>query len=338
MLRLPVKGDEVPPLVVQMHSEDHEEDVALISSEPDELGRVKKRRRGNRKKDQIFDETFARKEEMNPKFVRGLIGSVALFGAILVVALLWPSGEQPDKGETVVSMPVPVEEADSDKDELAIEAELAILSSPFVEGELKPVIEGFLNAKSPVEMAKWVRHPEFTLPKIEKFFGENFVPEGFSSIDWSTPPTRTGNSIKIKIQDGNFLKREIYLIDEDGWKVDWESWAGWSEMNWEALKESRPTELVLLRAVVSDVSYYNFSFVDEGRWSSYRLESFGGEASIYGYVPRGGVMDARLKSLEDIRERMFTVKVRYPDDAPSGSQVTIEEIVTDGWLIPDEAL
>jgi hypothetical protein len=108
-------------------------------------------------------------------------------------------------------------------------------------------------------------------------------------------------------------------------------------MSWEDLKKSRPTKPVLLRVVVSDVSYYNFDFTDEARWSSYRLESSDGEQSLYAYVPRAGVLDARLKSLDGVKERLFTVKAHYPEDAPSESQVIIDEIMTDGWLIPDDA-
>ena len=43
--------------------------------------------------------------------------------AILVVALLWPSGEEPDTGESVVSISMPVEKEEPEKDELTIKAE-----------------------------------------------------------------------------------------------------------------------------------------------------------------------------------------------------------------------
>lgn len=338
MLRLPTAADELPPLVVQGHPEDQRSDVPPVTEEPNEHGRVKKRRRSSQKKEQVFDETFARKEEMSPKLVRGLIGSVALCGAILVVALLWPSGGKTDDGGADIAMPMPVEDLEPEKDELAIKAENSTVSPILVEAELQPVFETFLNARSPEEMAKWVRHPEITLPRIQEFYGEDFAPDGFSSIIWGQAPQRSGKSIRVSIQDGNFSRREIHLVDEDGWKVDWESWAGWSEMSWEELKKTRPTKPVLLRVVVSDVSYYNFDFTDEARWSSYRLESSDGEQSLYAYVPRAGVLDARLKSLEGVKERLLTVKAHYPEDAPSESQLIVDEIVTDGWLVPDDEL
>ena len=147
---------------------------------------------------------------------------------------------------------------------------------------------------------------------------------------------RIGDAIKATIQDGNFVNREIYVVDEDGWKVDWESWAGWSEMDWDEFKKSRTSEKVMFRVVVSDVSYYNFAFADESRWSSYRLESPDGERALFGYVPRAGALDARLKSLEGIKNRPFVVKLRYPDEAPSDNQVLVEEIVEEGWFAPDD--
>ena len=338
MLRLPGSDEEVPPLVIPGHvAESHSDDQgAAVSTQPDEFGRVKKRRRSNRKKDQVFDETFAGKKNVSPKLVRGLIGSVGLFGVILLVALLWPNGDGPDPEEGLVSVPVAVETVEPEKDKLQIEAERSVVHPRVINEEILPIYLKFLNAESPEEMARWVRHPDLTLPRIRKFYGEGFAPDGFSSILWSKPLMRIGDAIKATIQDGSFVNREIYVVDEDGWKVDWESWAGWSEMNWDEFKKSRTSEKVMFRVVVSDVSYYNFAFVDESRWSSYRLESADGERALYGYAPRAGVLDARLKSLEGIKNRPFVVKLRYPDEAPSDNQVLVEEIIEEGWFAPDD--
>ncbi|MFC7338987.1 hypothetical protein ACFQY0_17450 [Haloferula chungangensis] len=343
MLRLPTEEDEVPPLVIPEYFEDRKkapeklsEDERVLASEAEEQGLVARRRRRRLKKEEIFDETFAQKEELSPKFVRGLIGSVVLCGAFIIAVLLWPSGKD-DKGDgSLVSIPMPVDEAPTEEEKEALAAERSMVSAPFVERTLQPVFEAFLNADSMEELTKWVRHPELSLPRIKEFYGDDYFPDGFSSIIWSSHPKRTGNSIRVTIQDGHYARRDIYLVDDDGWKVDWESWVGWSEISWEDLKASRPTEPVVLRAVVSDVSYYNFSFIDESRWSSYRLESADKEFSLYAYVPRAGVLDAQLKSLEGIKERMFTVKVRYPEGAPTESQVIVDEIVSDGWLLSDD--
>ena len=339
MLRLPTESDEVPPLVVhgvEAHHEDEEEVVG--TGDVDHSGHVKKRRRSSHKKDQGFDETFAKKEELDPRFVRGLIGSVGLLGAILLGALLWPDGDSPEPEEGVVSPPVAVKDGSEaeEEDKLREEAERSTVPAPFVESELVPIFEKFLDAQTPDEMAKWVRHPEVTLPRMKKFYGDDFRAVGFSSVVWKNSPMRTGNSIRVTITDGDYSSQNIHAVDEDGWKVDWESWVGWSEMTWEELAEKRPTDAVMFRVVVSDVSYFNFSFSDESRWSSYRLSSMDSEHAIYGYVPRAGELDARLKSLEGIEKRLFTLKLRFPEGATSNSQVEIEEIVTDDWLVTDD--
>ncbi|MEP4077121.1 hypothetical protein [Haloferula sp.] len=338
MLRLPKDNEATPPLVNPGQAVEPREEAAstTVSSEPDEKGRVKKRRRSNRKKEEVFDETFAKKEEVNPKLVRGLMGSVALCGILLGGALLWPSGDEPGPVDPVGPIPAVITSTEPEKDDIQIEAERATVSPKLVEEEILPTIRKFLEAESPEEMARWVRHAELTLPRIEKFYVEGFRSVGFGKILWDRHPVRRGEAIRVVLEDGEYTMREIFVVDEDGWKVDWESLVGWSSLTWDELKESRSTSPVLFRVVVSDVSYYNFQFKDESRWSSYRLESLDGVNSLYAYVPRAGELDARLKSFEGIKSRQFIVKLRYPEDAPSDGQVLVDEIVAEGWLAPDD--
>lgn len=292
-----------------------------------------KRRRVHKPED-IFDETFAEKEEVSSKFVRGLLGAIAVLGAVVVVVLLWPSDRpQPEDG----SDPPLTRSAEPEKDELAIQAEREVVRPKLVEDEIQPVYEAFMNAQTPEEMARWVRHPELTLPRIKKFYGQQFAPVGFSSINWGDEPTRVGVAIKARVQDADYTQREIYAIKEDTWKIDWESWAGWSELSWEEIKQQQPAEPVLFRVVVSDVSYYNFSFSDESAWSSYRIESQDGEQTLFAYVPRASELDSRMKSHEGIEKRPMILKIRYPENAVSDNQVEVVEIVTTGWLAPVDA-
>ena len=48
-----------------------------------------------------------------------------------------------------------------------------------------------------------------------------------------------------------------------GLKVDWESWAGWSEISWEKFLSMKPVSEHVFRVTLSAVDYYNFGFADE---------------------------------------------------------------------------
>jgi hypothetical protein len=337
MLRLPGEHDSVPPLVIPVSDEEDERDPLseVGAPEQEEEDVVLKKRRRSRKKEEVFDETFARKKEVDPKLFKALIGTLVSMALVLAVALLWPSGDDSDQDAGGGLELDVVEDRKPEKDDLAIEAERAVVAPKFIEDELLPVIRKFMDAKSPEEMAQWTRNADISLPRIKEFYGADFPPPGFSAILWSWRPRRIGNAIRVSVQDLEFEDGDMYFVDEDGWKVDWETWAGWSEMGWEELKESRPVEPVLFRVYVSDVEYYNFSFANESYWSSYRLESKDGEHHVFGYVPRGAELDSRLRSLEGAEKRPFVLKVRFPEDAPSASQVIVEEIIAENWFVLD---
>lgn len=335
MLRLPVEGEESLPLVIPGPMPERHDDEEHGGAGHDQ---VRKRRRKNHHKAEVFDETFSRKEEMDPKIVRGIIGSVCVIGVILVVGLLWPREPAPEPVVNRASLPPAGkgEKSDDGPSEEDLAAERQVVKPTLVEEELIPVIRKFLEAESAAELAPLVRHSELTVPRIEALGAGGITPVGFSKVIWGDPPVRTGDSIRVLIQDGEFAKRNIHLTEEDGWKVDWESWVGWSEIPWEQLKRDRPTEPLTFRVVVSDVDYYNFEFNDEAQWSCYRLESREGEHAVYGYVPRAGLLDVRLRSLERVENRLFTLRLRYPDGAKSDNQLLIDEILAEGWMLLEE--
>lgn len=335
MLRLPMPGEEAPRLVVAGRETSHASEVApeLADEELEEAGLVKKRRRSARPKEEIFDETFAEKKEVSPKMVKALIGTLMVIGTVVIGALLWPSERSTVQ---VAGGSGPETPAEPERDRMEVEAEREVVRPKLVEDELLPVFLEFLNAEDVDAMGRWVRHPEVTLPRMREFYGDEFVADGFSSILWGRPPVRVGEAIKSQIQDGDYGKRVIFAVNEDGWKIDWESWVGWSESDWKSFKAARPTEPVMFRVVVSDVSYFNFKFTSESEWSSYRLESPDGNHLVFGYVPRAGELDTRLKSYDGTEDRPFTLRLRFPEGATTDNQVIVDGIVAEGWFDPGE--
>ena len=139
---------------------------------------------------------------------------------------------------------------------------------------------------------------------------------------WATDVIFSDNSRRpITVQRG-----------ENGYRVDWESWVGYSEMTWEDIREARTMTPVVFRVLCSKVEYYNYGFGDEGKWTSFRLQSPDREHTLFGYVARRSEEEKRLVRYGDKegKPRAFIVKIRFGEDS-GPDQVIIDEVLSAGW-------
>jgi hypothetical protein len=138
----------------------------------------------------------------------------------------------------------------------------------------------------------------------------------------------------VTVRTSDFKNRFIVLQKTgDGFKVDWESWVGWSEMSWKKFRKQRPAEPKLFRVYAKQGKYYNFGFSDDTVWRCYELGSPDGEDVVFGYVRRGSDLDMKMAGVADKPVGM-TLMLRFPENAPSDNQVFIDSIVAEGWAIP----
>jgi hypothetical protein len=206
--------------------------------------------------------------------------------------------------------------------------------------EVESVVRGFLEAQTPEDMLRHVRDPERIAPKLEdRLAGKPYAAPGFREILADTVSTTgSGSILSVKVRTGDFELREIVLLGgEGGLKVDWESWVGWSEMPWEDFQRERPVDGKWFRVTLSRVVYYNFAFKDEAEWVSYRLDSPAGDHSLYGYVPRAGALDEKIRPIDENGKVKLLLKLRFPPDAASGNQVIIDAVSGHGWVDRAEA-
>ncbi|HEY1120771.1 MAG TPA: hypothetical protein VGE67_04190, partial [Haloferula sp.] len=206
--------------------------------------------------------------------------------------------------------------------------------------EIESVVKAFLEARTRDEVLAVVRDPAATASKWDAWLGgEAYAAPGFQGIIGKPSTVGTGENAfsAIQVRTGDFKMREVALIRRDGHlKVDWDSWAGWSEMTWEEFRAKKPSEPVLFRVQLSDVEYFNFDFRDDTEWSSYRLESQDSIEFLYGYVPRSGELDQRLRP-SDAKEKMkWMLKLKFPPNATRDNQVQIDSIVDEGWVLKPE--
>ena len=145
-------------------------------------------------------------------------------------------------------------------------------------------------------------------------------------------------SVDVVLQDHSL--RPVAVEEKDGvFRVDWDSWVGYSEMPWEEFLEKKPTDPKLFRVLCTEVDYYNFSFGDDRKWRSFRLLSPDNEHVLYGYVPKYSVLGSLLTpsgAAVGGRPLAFLLRLRFPDRATGPNLVLIDEILCSGWVAPSE--
>lgn len=319
MLRLPVAGETTPPLV-------------LPKPEAPKAESSKDRR--ERQSAQVFDETFAKKEGPDQTLVRIIMAGAVTIIIVLLVGLFAPKGGVDSEDDTGASA-LPPELIDLTEPE---KITTNTLSPDLVRKQLEPIVKKFLESSTLKEASSYTRRPTRTLQRMKHFHGGSYYSPGFRAIGWNRPMTRDGNWATIEVEDQQFRTGPITLVLEDGrWQVDWESWSGWSEMEWSTLREEKPTQPVTMRVKVNSVDYYNFSFSDESKWASYRLSDPDDVETLYGYAPSLGEIDLRLKPNPGEKDLRFTLRVRYPEDPIADNQLIIDEILAKGWVVPEDS-
>ena len=196
------------------------------------------------------------------------------------------------------------------------------------------LVRKFLEATTVEALLPLVRDPAVAEERMRAFYPDGKVEApGLSQFDSSRELALIGNFIIFTVSTRDHEERAMALIDTaQGWKVDWESWVGWSAMPWETFLSAKPTSGQVFRVMLSPVDYYNFTFADETQWQSFRLESPDQKHSIYGYVPRGSMLEQQISPDADTKNVPLMLALKFPPGATSDSQVEIERFVTDGWV------
>lgn len=335
MLRLPTAADPLPELVRRKSPEE----VAAAKGEPaDEAGAGDKGKRRSKKR--ADDEGDFRPQGQNPVVMVGVVVSLGLLAVVLAVVVLWPKGEvsrEPLAGDAAEVFPVPAatEKIAAEPEAMTREEAAAVVSLDVLRDEIEPVMRDFLEAADVADQARRVRHAARTRPRMEAW--PQLDAPGFRTILWGAGQTRVGEAVLLMVETDDFRQRPMGLVEEeDGWKVDWEAWVGWSEMSWQDIVEKRPAGPVVCRVQVTATDYFNYRFADETAWQSYWLESPNGDGSLYGYVPRGGAMDQLLKPADNERRVPFLVKLAFPEGEARGNQVEIVEVIGRSWVNPED--
>lgn len=212
-------------------------------------------------------------------------------------------------------------------------------SDAAITAEIEPMTRKFLEATTIEEILPLVRDPATAEPRMRRAYPDGKIPPpGMVEFNTLSEIAREGSVISVNIRNREYEEKPIaYVQQPDGFKIDWESWAGWSDLSWEDFMATKPTETKQFRVNLSAIDYYNTGFSDELKWQSYRLISPDGKHSIYGYAERGSITDARLKLPPDIKSSSLILNLSFPENATTSNQVLIRELVTEGWVVENES-
>ena len=333
MLRIPTSLDTPPPLIAPRRA-------------ADESARERKSRRSknSRRKKAGGAEDLAWEEV--PKSSRAgnngkgqtgllLIGGVGLLVLIGAgVFLVMNGGIKPivhSLGQ-VAEPPAAVKNADE-----ASIPPVAQRSEAALQAEAEPLARRFLEATTVQELLPLVRNPEVAEARMRGFYpGGKFEPPGMQPLGPGAGLSVRGKLVSLTVRTRDFEEKALAFIETpQGLKIDWESWAAWSEISWKEFIATKPTRSYVFRVILAPVDYYNFEFTDDQKWQSYRLESPDHEYAVYGYIERGTVMSRKIHLDGDTKNMNLMLSLKFPLGATSNNQVEIERFVAEGWVEED---
>ncbi len=263
-----------------------------------------------------------------------LAGSAVLFALVVAIGVYVMVSSDRQSGELDVAQRVEIPVTPSS------ETGKTTSSSPAEPDFLdlaESMARSFLNAKTIEEWLPLVLNPADVERKMRVMYPDGTLqPPGMLSFNTLDQVQIKGGIHAVVVRTDDFVEREIaFLQTADGWKIDWESWACWSDMPWHQFMEQRPTSPVLFRVKLETLDYYNKAFTDDRKWQSYLLMPASREPVLYGYAERGTPLNSMLTPPSDVKTLLLTLKLRFPKDAETKNQVIIDSIVAEGWVIEE---
>jgi hypothetical protein len=222
----------------------------------------------------------------------------------------------------------------------------------------KATMDRFFSATTVENMAKEVRHPEITLPRMRAWYARNAItPHKADYTDeWREQDNYAGkgvNFIFTTVKLDSLNSRQIFLEipkDGSGPKIDWEHFTGWSEKTWIEFLKSTSIQPGEFRVTITPTDYYNGPFSDRSRYLAFTVKDRDNTGSCTAYCEAGtnlgnlllkSIREARkLNTAESVNEvtgegvGRVILRLRYQPEGQKFNQATIDALVWDDWLEP----
>ena len=206
----------------------------------------------------------------------------------------------------------------------------------------RPVAVRFFSAASIDELLPVIRDRERVEPLLRSHYAARSPqPIAYRTINFTDAAHFAGRTflrLAAELPDGRFAGLTLEKADVR-YLIDWESFVGYSEVDWTEFKRSAPNSgrVVMLRANATFIERYAAPFDNRERYQSLVLESQDGQF-LTGYRLRddAALINLRAKVGAAGKNRYeVIVRVRYPQENWRRDDVEIVEIVQTGWVIWD---
>ena len=254
-----------------------------------------------------------------------LAGGIFLFLLVTTGVLVSTHSAKPPAAAELAAIPRPTPQAPPPVVERSEASYLA---------EMEPIARQFMQATTVAEILPLVRNPAVAEPRIRRTYPDGkIVAPGMTLFNTSGMISTHGIVSAVGVMTRDHEEKAIAFVETpQGMKIDWESWAIWSEMPWAQFLSARPTAAHVFRVILSPVVYYNFEYSDDKKWKSYSLESPDREHVIFGYVEKGSEVDRMIHLDPEAKTLSLMLSLKFNPNCTSKNQVEIERLVTEGWV------
>jgi hypothetical protein len=201
-------------------------------------------------------------------------------------------------------------------------------------------VQQFCTAPNPEALLPFVREPERVVPLITRFYNSDnpWIPLALARRPDLSDLEVHRNFVVFQLPLADFGTRPIGLEQTpEGFRVDWESFVGYSELSWADLRRTRPRRPVLIRAVVKPSDYFNLDFPSGSTHRCYQITDFHSDHVLYGYVPLGGDIELQIQKIFLTAPTVHAVlRVRYPETSTNDRQLEITEVLEKGWIFRED--
>lgn len=338
MLKIPSPGDRTPPLVVPVQGLLAEN--LLLGPIPLKTNKKRRKKKSRNSESQAWDSTPDKlrgsgREEKRQMFWM-LMGGVTLFALIVAgVLMAMLGGEKADSRASGSPVALKLDSGPSAPGPAAI---LQKSDATFL-AEAEPLAKRFLEGIRIEDLLPLVRNPKLAEARMLRQYPDGKITaSGMSGFNTLSEISRVGTSLSVRVRTRDYEEKALAFFETpEGFKINWESWVGWSEMPWGAFIAAKTTTAKMFRVILGPVEYYNIGFADDRKWKSYRLVSPDGKYSLYGYAEVGSLLNASLRLPPESTSLNLILSLKFPENATSSNQVIIEKRIAEGWVLENES-
>jgi len=203
--------------------------------------------------------------------------------------------------------------------------------------EARLALEKFLATNSVEERLALVCNPETVETPLRDYYTHHPVEAvSFEQIEYGFKSSENFTEFRVLLKDGTKQFAAV-VPTPNGPKVDWPSFVALGDLDWEQMRQKRPTTPVLMRVLAAPAANFTGHFSDADSLRCVQLVPAGNPSAppIYGYVPRGNDLDRQLDNLlrsSGGESAPLTVKLCYSAETIGNDQVWLTELVTSGWV------